>query len=343
MFGHLSEINKTKNNDHLLNVNKMKIQELFRQNIISLAKQPKNNDLDIEDLTKYNLLLIPIDHDYPGGSATMHNAVFEKFLPNYRTVFVVSDPNNAELIFETFRNDPSYVGGGVGSGFKDKAIKYVDELNDSARVAGSINVIKKVGNKLVGYNTDGVGFLKGLITEYPDAVKNKNIVLLGAGGTALPIAYELAKSKPKQITILNRTVSKAEHISKLISSYANTTFSGEEDIAKYLQNADLVVNTSNKGAEPFKKYSAFGPITNDFEEDERIAKQNLSKLPKNAIVADIILEDFSKTLEFAQQAGYKIHNGKSMNLYQAVPALKIMAPLNNVDEQTLEIIMRDAL
>lgn len=321
----------------------MTVKSLFENKTIILAKQPKNNPLNLSDLVNYNLLLIPIDHDYPGGSATMHNAVFEKFLPSYKTAFVVADPKNAKLIFDEFRNDSSYFGGGVGSGFKDKAIDLVDELDDSAKLTGSVNVIKKIDNKLVGYNTDGVGFLKGLTNEYPCSVKDMNIVLLGAGGTALPIAYELSRQSPKQITILNRTVSKAKHIADSISKYSKSNFGGEDEIPLYFKNADLVINTSNKGAHPFKEYSAFGPITDNYDSDMFVAKFNLSNLPKSAIFADILLEDFSTSLKMAFDAGYKVHNGKSMNLYQAVPALKIMAPLDDVLDSTLEKVMRDAL
>ncbi len=321
----------------------MDIRELFEQNIIAVAKQPNNNNFNLEDLTKFNFLFIPIDHDYPGGSAAMHNAVFEKFLPNYKTVFIVADPKNSKLIFETFKSDNSYCGGGVGSGFKSKAIDYVDELDDSAKITGSINVIKKENDKLIGYNTDGIGFLRGLTIEYPHSVKGKKIVILGAGGTTLPIAYELSRANPKQITIINRTISKAKHIADTLSRYTQTNYGGEEDIANYLSSADLVINTSNKGADPFKEYSAFAPILDDPKESEKIAKSNISKLPSGAIVADILLEDLSKTLELAQREGCKTHNGKSMNLYQAIPALKLMVPLNNINDYELEQIMSDAI
>ncbi len=321
----------------------MNIRELFQNKIIKVASLPKNNSLDLSSLENYKNLLIPIDHDYPGGSAAMHNAVFEKYLPEYKTTFIVANPENAKAIFETFKQDPLYYGGGVGSGFKDKAIDYVDELDDSAKVTGSVNVIKKVDSKLVGFNTDGVGFLKGLITEFPNSVVGKNILILGAGGTTLPIAYELSRSNPNQIVILNRTVSKAENVAVKIKPYTTSFFGGEDDLAKYARSADLVINTSNKGAYPFKDYSAFGPITNDFQNDLTVAKKNISFLPSHAIVADILLEDISSTLKLAKEFGYQVHNGKSMNLYQAVPALKIMAPLDAVDDSSLESIMRAAL
>lgn len=321
----------------------MDINDLFQNKMMQLAKLPKNNNIDLSKLNNYKLLIIPIDHDYPGGSATMHNAVFEKYLPNYRTMFVVANPSNVKEIFQTFKADPLYVGGGVGSGFKDKVIPYLDSLDESAKIIGSVNVVKKQNNKLIGYNTDGIGFLKGLLNEYPNSIQNKKIVFLGAGGTTLPIAYEISKNNPKEIVIINRTIEKAQKISDLISKYSSSRYVGEDEIANELKNADLVINTSNKGAHPFENYSAFAPITTDYHFDEKIAKQNLSNLPKTAIVADILLEKETKTLQFAREFGYQTHDGKSMNLYQAVPALKIMAPINYIPDETLEKIMRNAL
>jgi shikimate dehydrogenase len=322
----------------------MNIKELFDNNIIKRADLPKNNYLDLNKMQDYKMLIIPIDHDYPGGSATMHNAVFEKYLPHYRTMFVVANPDDTKQLFETLKNDPIYVGGGVGSGFKDKVIPYLDKLDDSAKIIGSVNVVKKENNQLIGYNTDGIGFLRGLLNEYPNSVQNKKIVFLGAGGTTLPIAYELARANAKEIVIINRTIEKAQKISNLISPYAKSRFTGEDEIFEELKTADLVINTSNKGAHPFENYTAFAPITDDPQMDYSVSKKNMSYLPKSAIVADILLEKETKTLELAKKLGYKTHDGKSMNLYQAIPALKIMIPeLNNYKENDLEKIMRNAL
>lgn len=304
-----------------------------------VAKQPKDNDLD---LSVKNQLIIPIDHDYPGGSAAMHNAVFRHYDLPYRTTFVVANPECAETIVDTFRADSQYVGGGVGSGFKDKVIPYLDELDDSARIVGSVNVIAKQDGKLKGYNTDGIGFVKGLLAEYPDSIEHKKVVVLGAGGTALPIAYELAKQNPREVVVLNRTVSKAKNLVSKIAEYVPARCGGEQDIRQELRTADLVINTTNKGAQPNEQYSAFGPMSDDYERDRKIAEDNLSVIPASAIVADILLEDDTLTLQMARAQGNRTHNGRQMNLYQAVPALKLMTGLD-VDDASLEKIMRGGL
>ncbi|WP_372371437.1 shikimate dehydrogenase [Candidatus Uabimicrobium sp. HlEnr_7] len=318
------------------------IDQLFDNKTVKIAEQPKNNALDINNCEGQNLLLIPIDHDYPGGSAAMHNAVFEHHNLPYRTSFVVGDPANAETVMSAFREDPRYVGGGVGSGFKDKVAPFLDGLDDSAKVIGSVNVVAKEDGKLIGYNTDGIGFANGLLAEYPGSIEGKKIVILGAGGTALPIAYELAKKKPSVLVICNRTVAKAQNIANLIGRYCAAYGAGEQEIGKEFKDADLVINTSNKGAQPNEKYSAFGPMTGDPEKDMEVSLSNLGNLPTTAIIADILLEDETLSLKMAKEHGNRVHNGQHMNLYQAVPAFKIMTKLDKADEE-LERIMRSAL
>lgn len=316
----------------------MSIKSLFDSEIISVAKQPVNNQLNLEKLTDSKLLLFPIDHDYPGGSAAMHNAVFEHYKLPYRSCFIVADPSNAEAIANACRDDPSYIGGGAGSGFKDKIGQFLDELDQSAKAIGSVNVIAKEDGKLVGYNTDGVGFVNGLLAEYPDCLSGKKIVILGAGGTALPIAYELAQQSPSEIVICNRTVAKAEGIADLITPFVSARGLGEDKIGEELKDADVVVNTSNKGAQPNEKFSAFAPMTWDVEADMTVGVANLAQLPTSAIFADILLEELTLSMKMAQEHGNRTHSGRHMNLYQAVPAFKIMTKLNKSDDKLLDIM-----
>ena len=90
-------------------------------------------------------------------------------------------------IFRVLRNEPVYSGGGAGSGFKDKIGPFLDRLDGSAETIGSVNVIARDQGGFAGYNTDGAGFVAGLLDQYPDCIAGKKIVILGAGGTALPM------------------------------------------------------------------------------------------------------------------------------------------------------------
>lgn len=314
----------------------MSIQNLFSEGLLQVAKQPKNNQLDVSALGDTKILFFPIDHDYPGGSAAMHNAVFEQYNLPYRSCFVIGDPENVGEIFAVLKADERYIGGGAGSGFKDKVAPYLDRLDQSAQAIGSVNVISREDGKLVGYNTDGVGFVNGLLSEYADCIRGEKIVILGAGGTALPIAYEMAQNSPSEIVICNRTVNKAEHIANLISPFCSARGVGEDCIREELATAGVVVNTSNKGAQPNEAYSAFAAMTGDPAKDMEQSRANLARLPKDAIVADILLEPETTTLNMAKSNGNRTHSGQHMNLHQAVPAFKIITKLDKPSNELRE-------
>ncbi len=314
--------------------------KLIDSGLLRIAQQPKNNQLDLDSRTLERLYVFLIDHDYPGGSAAMHNEVFDRYALSYRSCFMIGDPASVENIIAGLRRCPIYFGGGAGSGFKDKIAPTLDSLAPSAQAIGSVNVIERCGNQFVGHNTDGIGFVAGLLSEYPNCIAGKKIVILGAGGTALPITYELAKCQPRQVVIANRTVSKAEVIAKLIGSMTDARAVSEAELGVELADADLVVNTSNKGAQPNEKFSAFAPMTGDVEGDLAQSMSNLKQLPKSAIVADILLEDMPLTLKLAREAGNPIHSGRHMNLYQAAPAFKILTGINESDKVLLEVMRK---
>jgi shikimate dehydrogenase len=318
------------------------LRELINCGLLTVASQPKNNAVDLDSPSLLRLYVFLIDHDYPGGSAAMHNAVFGAYGLPYRSCFMIGDPARAGEIFRALRNEPVYSGGGAGSGFKDKIGPFLDRLDGSAETIGSVNVIARDRGGFAGYNTDGAGFVAGLLDQYPDCIAGKKIVILGAGGTALPIAYELAKRGPAEIVILNRTIAKAAHIAQLIAPFCAARAAGEEVIGGELANAGIVVNTSNKGAQPNEKFSAFAPMTGDAGNDLAVSFANMERLPRTAIVADILLEAEPLTLKLAAQRGNPTHSGRHMNLFQAVPAFKILSGLDKPDREILEI-MRNAI
>ena len=213
------------------------LREFIKCGLLTVASQPKNNAVDLDNLSLLRLYVFLIDHDYPGGSAAMHNAVFDAYGLPYRSCFMIGDPARAGEIFRVLRNEPVYSGGGAGSGFKDKIGPFLDRLDGSAETIGSVNVIARDDGGFAGYNTDGAGFVAGLLDQYPDCVAGKKIVILGAGGTALPIAYELAKRGPAEIVILNRTIAKAAHVAQLIAPFCAARAAGEEVIGGELAGA----------------------------------------------------------------------------------------------------------
>ena len=94
--------------------------------------------------------------------------------------------------------------------------------------------------KWIGYNTDGIGYVKGLHSVYPD-LENAYILILGAGGASKGIAYELAKFVKPKLTVANRTMARFESWNLNINQISLA------DAEKYLAEFDIVINTTPAG------------------------------------------------------------------------------------------------
>ncbi|NLN06848.1 MAG: shikimate dehydrogenase, partial [Firmicutes bacterium] len=135
------------------------------------------------------------------------------------------------------------VGMNVTVPHKEAVIPYLDELDISARRCGAVNTIVNREGKLTGYNTDGDGFLDAL-RELDFDPAGREAAILGAGGSARAVAAALLDSGIKKLTIINRTVGKAEQLADALGSPGKiTVLPLEPQSAPDLSAAELVVNT----------------------------------------------------------------------------------------------------
>jgi shikimate dehydrogenase len=75
-----------------------------------------------------------------------------------------------------------------------------DDLSETAKALGAVNLIKFQGNKVLGDNTDGDGFIKSILTKLPNiSFQNNSFTILGAGGAAKSIAHALKKIMQKKL------------------------------------------------------------------------------------------------------------------------------------------------
>lgn len=95
--------------------------------------------------------------------------------------------------------------------FKEDAFQYVTEHSIRAALAGAINtiVLNKDGSSY-GDNTDGIGLINDITINHNYSLKNKNVLLLGAGGAARGVVAPLVNAGINKLTIANRTVQRAE-------------------------------------------------------------------------------------------------------------------------------------
>lgn len=88
---------------------------------------------------------------------------------------------------------------------KVEVMKDLDDVAPEARLIGAVNTVRREGDRFIGENTDGKGFLRGLRVDAGVDPRDKRVVVLGAGGAARAIATELGLAGAKEITVVNRS------------------------------------------------------------------------------------------------------------------------------------------
>lgn len=260
----------------------------------------------IKDKDIYCLIGNPVSKSL---SPTIHNSYFELIGENSIYFTFEIKEEKLELILEAFKI-LNVKGFNVTIPHKITIINYLDEVSEDVKVLGAVNTVRNLNGKLIGFNTDGKGFLKSLEMEKID-VKDKKILVLGAGGAANAISVSLAMEGVKSIIIANRTISKAETLSDRISSYfpkieVKYDSLKLENVKK--KEVDMIVNCTSVGMYPNQTES---PI-------------DIEGFQKNLIVYDIIYKPKkTRLLQLAEFKGYKTINGISMLINQGLCSQEI--------------------
>lgn len=303
----------------------METKELIESGLLRIAQLPPGNPTTWDEKARTIFL---IEHDYPGRSPQIWNTVYRQLGWPFETAMLVGETANLPRFFSAFREDENYLGGGLGIGFKDEAVKAeaLDSLADSAKLVKAANVVVKEGQKLIGHNTDGAGFLKSLEEKFfliEKDLSSASVMLLGAGGTANAIAFALAP-KVRSIFILNRTESKAEKLANEINSFFGKQiafFGGEDQIEKLAQKVEIIINSSTKGATgSLADFSALAP-TDSLEKNLDKSRLILQSLPSGTLISDInLVTEETPLIKQADLLGLPTLNGKPMVLFQAIKA-----------------------
>ena len=183
--------------------------------------------------------------------------------------------------------------------FKKSVIPYLDELSLEAQNTQSVNTIYFKNNKLIGHNTDIIGFETSVKKSKYD-LNNKEILILGAGGVVPSIIFALNKMKVSKIRISNRTKKKSQDLKKNFENIEVVRW-GE------IPNFDMIVNATSLGLKKEDKINL-----------------NFSSIPKNKFFYDVIYNpQETNFLKIGKSLGNKILNGKLMFIYQALSAFNI--------------------
>jgi shikimate dehydrogenase len=162
---------------------------------------------------------------------------------------------------------------------KVAVIPFLDELGESAALMGAVNCVVRRGDRLVGENTDGKGFLESL-RPLRDP-KGARVLVLGAGGAARAIAVELALAGARSFTVVNRSPARGQALADLLNGKVReragqglgATFVPWTGDHRAAEGTDIVVNTTSIGLFP--------------DVGARVAL-DLSSLRPGMVVADVI-------------------------------------------------------
>jgi len=200
-----------------------------------------NNIYNIRSLNQstaiYALIGNPINKSI---GHVFHNEEFHLKKQNAVYVKMQCDPEELPEFFQLLRKLP-FKGLSVTMPLKEHVIPFLDDLDDHARAMNAVNTIVLKDSKLIGSNTDGRGALDAIESKLK--VKDKHIVIIGAGGAAKAITYEAIKRGGK-VTVLNRTATKAERLAKTLGCVADA-LENIRDVTK--TGYDIMVNATSVG------------------------------------------------------------------------------------------------
>lgn len=195
---------------------------------------------------------------------------------------------------------------------KVAVIPHLDALSESAKLIGAVNTVRREGDRLIGENTDGLGFLRGLRDDAKVDPAGKRIVLLGAGGAARAIATELLLAGAANIEIVNRGRERGEDLASDLQKLGRGGVQFKlwpDPVYEVQPNIDVLVNATSVGL---------------FPNVDAMPAVDLRAASKSMLVADAVFNPAeTRFLRAAKANGFPVLDGLSMLVYQGVIGFEI--------------------
>lgn len=260
----------------------------------------------------------PVGHS---GSPAMYNFSFRHHGLDYAYMAFDIREEEAEAAVQAMRL-LKVRGFNVTMPCKNVVAGLVDELSPAARIIGAVNTVVNDQGRLVGHMTDGGGFVRNL-REHGVDVKDKKIVLLGAGGAATAIAVECALQGARAISVFNakdpfldRARTTAETLAVEVPGCQVKVICLEDQKAlrDEIASGDILVNATSVGMKP--------------REDATLI-EDVTMLRPGLVVADTVYNPLeTKLMRQAREAGCQVIGGKGMLLWQGAIAFKLYTGLD---------------
>lgn len=274
----------------------------------------------------------PVEHSL---SPPMHNAALARLaLPYIYVPFCVA-PDALERALQSL---PALgiVGVNLTIPHKERALALVHEVTDEAREVGAINTVHCLDGRLIADNTDGRGFYRPLREAGFDAA-GRTAVIVGAGGAARSVVFQLARVGVETIWLANRTWERAERLGSAVAAagYGERRvrplrLNDSTAVAEALRTADLLVNTSRVGMYP---------------EVDELPPIPLQALQRNLFVYDLVYNPIeTRLLQEARTRGCTILGGVKMLVYQGAAAFErwtgVWPPTDVMEQAVNSMLLR---
>jgi len=246
----------------------------------------------------------PVQHSQ---SPIMHNTAFAELQLNYAYAAFDVEPEKLEEAVAGIRA-LGLRGVNVTIPHKVAIIPFLDEIDPLAKRIGAVNTVVNENGKLIGYNTDGLGYVKSLVEETGIRLSEQVVTLLGAGGASRAVACTLAQEGVKEIRIINRSQEKAVKLAAHLESLVPTKVFEPAEGFSAIQDSTLLINTTSIGMHPHVEEM---PIPVEW-------------LKKDLVVSDLIYNPLeTKLLLQAKALGAQTHSGMGMFINQGALAFEL--------------------
>lgn len=245
-------------------------------------------------------------------SPELHNGLFKANDTDALYLPIGVKTPDLEKLIEGFRL-MNFGGFNITKPHKMEIMKYLDEIDPLAQKIGAVNTVVCRDKKLIGYNTDGFGFIKSIEKKLGDLQKeNLTVLILGCGGAVKSVAMALADWNVKKVIISNRTPEKAvdlsAQINKIWPGKAQAVSMEDSQLTEAIKDAGVVVNGTSLG----------------MKDNPRGTPLSKALLRKGILVYDMIYNPpMTQLLKDAQDSGAEIENGLEMLLYQGLLAFEL--------------------
>lgn len=245
----------------------------------------------------------PVAHS---KSPAIHNAIRAALgLPSVYTTRTVTLAELPAFVDEA-RTGGTLRGFNATMPHKQALIPLLDQVDEEARTIGAVNTVCIEDGKAVGHNTDGRGFLAALKSELGIDPFARMFTILGAGGAARSVAVALARAGACTVNVCNRNVRRANDLSMTFPAVLFPTDLEPETLYNLAGQTQILINCTSLG------------MTGQGDFDDLTF---LSRLPRNAVVCDLVYEPAETTLlKEARRLGLATMGGLPMLIHQAILA-----------------------